>query len=338
MGVDRDRRTCRCSTCSTRGAAADAVADAGALRPARGAGRDAALRRASSPTTRVETHRRDIASAAARATRASSPRSSTPRRATSGRASGSPRRARRRPARRARPPRRLDVVGDARRPAAAGDRRGRAAAAARGHRRPPRAASARGWRGGLWLPECAHAPWLDALLEAGRRARRLRRPHRRARPPTSTCARCASPAGPAARPDRPRDDRARLEPRRLPGRPALSQLPRVHARIATARGATTARRTTRRAAAAAAREHAARLRRARARAGRRRRPVRLRGRHRAARRLVARGAALAGGGARARRRRRACRSPTLDDALTRHEPAPRAAPTCRSRRGARRAT
>jgi 1,4-alpha-glucan branching enzyme len=22
-----------------------------------------------------------------------------------------------------------------------------------------------GWRGGLWLPECAHAPWLDALLE-----------------------------------------------------------------------------------------------------------------------------------------------------------------------------
>ncbi|MEA2242636.1 MAG: 1,4-alpha-glucan branching enzyme [Solirubrobacteraceae bacterium] len=27
------------------------------------------------------------------------------------------------------------------------------------------------WRGGLWLPECAHAPWLDALLEeAGVRA------------------------------------------------------------------------------------------------------------------------------------------------------------------------
>src|SRR5262245_34969265 len=22
-----------------------------------------------------------------------------------------------------------------------------------------------GWRGGFWLPECAHAPWLDALLE-----------------------------------------------------------------------------------------------------------------------------------------------------------------------------
>jgi 1,4-alpha-glucan branching enzyme len=28
-----------------------------------------------------------------------------------------------------------------------------------------------GWRGGFWLPECAHAPWLDALLEeAGARA------------------------------------------------------------------------------------------------------------------------------------------------------------------------
>jgi 1,4-alpha-glucan branching enzyme len=30
---------------------------------------------------------------------------------------------------------------------------------------------ARAWRGGLWLPECAHAPWLDPLLEhAGVRA------------------------------------------------------------------------------------------------------------------------------------------------------------------------
>ncbi len=32
-------------------------------------------------------------------------------------------------------------------------------------------ARAGGWAGGLWLPECAHAPWLDALLEeAGVRA------------------------------------------------------------------------------------------------------------------------------------------------------------------------
>jgi 1,4-alpha-glucan branching enzyme len=28
-----------------------------------------------------------------------------------------------------------------------------------------RARFAREWRGGFWLPECAHAPWLDALLE-----------------------------------------------------------------------------------------------------------------------------------------------------------------------------
>ncbi len=26
-------------------------------------------------------------------------------------------------------------------------------------------AGAREWRGGFWLPECAHAPWLDPLLE-----------------------------------------------------------------------------------------------------------------------------------------------------------------------------
>jgi 1,4-alpha-glucan branching enzyme len=29
----------------------------------------------------------------------------------------------------------------------------------------PDAAPAREWRGGFWLPECAHAPWLDPLLE-----------------------------------------------------------------------------------------------------------------------------------------------------------------------------
>jgi 1,4-alpha-glucan branching enzyme len=28
-----------------------------------------------------------------------------------------------------------------------------------------RARFGEGWRGGFWLPECAHAPWLDALLE-----------------------------------------------------------------------------------------------------------------------------------------------------------------------------
>ena len=55
-----------------------------------------------------------------------------------------------------------------------------------------------GWGGGFWLPECAHAPWLDPLLaEAGVRAT-LRRPHRRPRPGataplrTARRARCSS--------------------------------------------------------------------------------------------------------------------------------------------------
>ena len=160
-----------------------------------------------------------------------------------------------RPARRARPPRRLDVVGDARDPAAARHRRRRAPAAARGHRRAPPPLR-RGWRGGLWLPECAYAPWLDGAARGGRRARRLRRPHRRARR-----RRAPAPAAlarrPAARADRPRDDRARLEPRRLPGRRRAIATTTRSRSTATARGATTARPTTRRARAAAAREHAA---------------------------------------------------------------------------------
>src|SRR4051812_22998958 len=36
-----------------------------------------------------------------------------------------------------------------------------------------RSPGGRAWRGGFWLPECAHAPWLDRLLEqAGVRATR----------------------------------------------------------------------------------------------------------------------------------------------------------------------
>ncbi len=39
------------------------------------------------------------------------------------------------------------------------------------------------WRGGLWLPECAHAPWLDALLEeAGVHATVVELPGEHARP------------------------------------------------------------------------------------------------------------------------------------------------------------
>ena len=66
-----------------------------------------------------------------------------------------------------------------------------------------------GWAGGFWLPECAHAPWLDAwLAEAGRARRRAstsRTCWASAAPPS--CARCRSPAGPLLAPL----DRAILE-------------------------------------------------------------------------------------------------------------------------------
>ena len=63
-----------------------------------------------------------------------------------------------------------------------------------GSRRTVRASG--GWGGGFWLPECAHAPWLDPLLaEAGARDR-LRRPHRRRA--RRHRARCAPPAGPCS--------------------------------------------------------------------------------------------------------------------------------------------
>ena len=81
-------------------------------------------------------------------------------------------------------------------------------------RASPRTAARSGaWDGGFWLPECAHAPWLDPLLEeAGVRAD-VRGPHgRRARRPGPL----RPPAGPLLVPlDRP-GARARLEPRRLP--------------------------------------------------------------------------------------------------------------------------
>ena len=62
---------------------------------------------------------------------------------------------------------------------------------------------------------------------------------------------------PAARADRPRDDRARLEPRRLPGGRRATATTTTSRRTATAPGPTTARRTTPTRAADAARRHAA---------------------------------------------------------------------------------
>jgi 1,4-alpha-glucan branching enzyme len=62
-----------------------------------------------------------------------------------------------------------------------------------------------GWRGGLWLPECAHAPWLDPLLEeAGVRA---------------TCVDLTDVLG--------RGDPANLQPLRSPAGPLLVPLDRA---------------------------------------------------------------------------------------------------------------
>ena len=147
------------------------------------------------------------------------------------------------------------------------------------------------WRGGLWSPECAHAPWLDPLLEAaGVRATcvELPAPVGRARPPAPAA--LARRAGP--RPDRPRGDRARVERRRLPLEGAVPGLPRAD--DPPPQGVALRRRRLRRgrgARAGAARRRA--LRRPRRGAARARRAVRLRARHRAARALVVRGRRVA---------------------------------------------
>ena len=60
VGGDRDLATCRCSTCSSDGAPADALAHAGAVRPARGAGRRRALRCASCATCARDSHALDV--------------------------------------------------------------------------------------------------------------------------------------------------------------------------------------------------------------------------------------------------------------------------------------
>ena len=149
----------------------------------------------------------------------------------SGRASGSPRcrPAARRPARRARPPRDVDVVGDARRAAAAGHRRRRAPAAARPASTPIGARFGADWGGGLVAAR--------VRPRAVARSRCSRRP---------ACARCAStsptcsasdehlrplrsPAGPLLVPI----DRATIElvwsRDGYPRDGALPQLPRLHA-------------------------------------------------------------------------------------------------------------
>ena len=97
----------------------------------------------------------------------------------------------RRPAGAAGGARELDLGGDARGAAAARDAtrgvRLQLATGIAAHR-----ARSGGWRGGLWLPECAHAPWLDALLEeAGVRAACVDLTDVLGRGAPRSCGRCA---------------------------------------------------------------------------------------------------------------------------------------------------
>ena len=165
-----------------------ALGHPGAGGPARGAGRARALRRvpARDPARVAPARRRGRA------------------RPRGGRRAGALRRARTRP-----PPRRSIAATSRhgwrrtrpgrRRPPTRSCRCSRRAAAcgcswpAGSPRTAPAAAS---WGGGLWLPECAHAPWLDELLEeAGVRAACVDLTDVLGRGAQRSCGRCARRPG-----------------------------------------------------------------------------------------------------------------------------------------------
>ena len=191
------------------------------------------------------------------------------------------------------------------------------------------AASATG-RGGFWLPECAHAPWLDAALEeAGVRATCVEltdgvRARRRAAPAAARHRRRAGAVADRPR-DRSRSSGARAATRRAPPTATTTASPPT----TTACGETTATPYDPARPAALVAVHARDFVAPRpgARGGRRR--VRVRARHRAARPLVVRGRAVAGGGA------RRGRAPGADaDHARRRARAPRAGAGAAGRRWA----
>ena len=163
------------------------------------------------------------------------------------------------------------------------------------------------WHGGLWLPECAHAPWLDPLLEeAGVHATCVDLTDTGLDPHVPL----RSPAGPLLVPlDRPALELV-WHPDGYPARGALSRHARADGVPPSGLGG---RRRALRAGAGgrAGRGRRARVRRAVAGARGGGRPVRRRARHRAARRALARGPAVAargpGGGGRGRARGPAAR-------------------------------
>ena len=191
-----------------------AVADAGARRPARGARRARALPRVPARRARRDPPPRHRGGRDAGRRGASSSARPRATRAAADALRGAPRRPRARASRRTR----LDLGGDARGAAAAGDRRRRAPAAGDRDRRAPGALRRLGRRA------------VAARVRATRRGstRRSRRPACTPRASTSpTCSAGLDPLrplrtrrGPAARPDRPGDRSSSCGARRLPVRAA----------------------------------------------------------------------------------------------------------------------
>ena len=206
MGGDRDVLPAAARRARRRARARHAVAHARCSRDqleAPGVAR--ALPRASCARSGAETHRRDIAAAEAPASRAELERSAAPLRARRPSARG----ARGDLLARVRAARELDLVGDARRAA-----RCSPPTPACGSSSRPAIASHRArfgaWDGGFWLPECAHAPWLDAAARGGRRARCRASTSTDAGSARRPAAAAAQRRRAAARADRPRADRPRV--------------------------------------------------------------------------------------------------------------------------------
>ena len=231
--------TCRCSTCSTAIPAGDAVADPGAVRPARASGGDRALPEvpdraaAADPSARRGRAARQRGAGACRRTRAFGRRVRERRRAAAGCTAGRRAARARSGATRAGPRRRRTRSCRCWRPT-----RDRAAAADRDRVTPT---AVRRLGRGLWLPECAYAPWLDPALErAGIRAACVELTNALGLGSERHLTPIRSAEGPGAVADRPGDDRAGVGAGRLSVAAAISRLPRATRPIATASGGSTA--------------------------------------------------------------------------------------------------
>ena len=163
------------------------------------------------------------------------------------------------PAGRVRAARAVDLLGHARGAAAARHRRGRARAGPDRRRGPPRALRRRGLARRLLAARvrATRPGWSPALADAGVRAICVELTSRFGLGAREHLRPLVSEVGRDARADRPRDDVARVERRRLPGQRRLPRLPPPHRTTTTTRGATTARPTTTSGRCALASEHAA---------------------------------------------------------------------------------